>query len=507
MDLGANFLATLRRDPGAVAFVDQGIRLTYATWGEQVLRLVAGLRRVGLRHGDRVVCVLKNGAELATLYWACQLSGIVIVPLNWRASGAALGYLVADSDVSAIVLDSSQTEVTEGRRDGLAAVDVAARTAPGWTRFADLLAVDAAPPESQARPDDVSILLYTSGTTGRPKGVARTHRAERAAALGHIAQNGYRRGESILGVMPIHHTMGVKAMIIATMLDGKFCSMPRFDAEAAVEIIAREAVSSLSLVPTIYHDILNAPNFDTAKVASVRVLTYAGAPMAPSLAARLQSAFEPHLFVNQLGSTEIYTYSYNPDAGTSPASVGRAGLSAELRLVRIGAVTGDDLAGPEEQGEIVASMRADDAFSGYWNRPEVDADRIRDGWFFTGDAARLDSRGDLILTGRVDDLIVTGGENVSPIEVEACLCACPGVVEAVVVGVPHPRWGQIVAAGVVATPDLNKDTIDAHCQDYGLMPHQRPRWVFFLSQIPKSPVGKVLRREVLENHAGAMPPL
>jgi 2-furoate---CoA ligase len=347
-------------------------------------------------------------------------------------------------------------------------------------RFASLLHAIPAPAESLAQPDDISILLYTSGTTGRPKGVARTHRAERAAALGHIAQNGYRRGESVLGVMPIYHTMGVKALIMAAMLDGKYTSMPRFDAGRAIDLIEQERVTSLSLVPTLYHDMLKAPGFSNARVASVRVLTFAGAPMTPTLAEQLQAAFRPELFVNQWGSTEIYTFSFNQDAGRTPASVGRAGLSADIRLVRIGAKTPDELVALGEEGEIAVSMSSDDAFSGYWKRPEVDEVKIREGWFFTGDAGRLTAEGDIVLTGRVDDLIISGGENVSPVEVEACLCACPGVSEAVVVGLPHPRWGQIVAAAIIRTRDVSAED-------------------------PKSPAGKVLRRVLIETYAPAMP--
>jgi 2-furoate---CoA ligase len=507
MDLGSNFLATVRRSPDAAAFVSDQERWTYAAWSEQVLSLVAGLAREGIKRSDRLICILQNGPELASVYWACQIAGVALVPLNWRSSARDLGYLVCDSEAAAVICNVSETPASEVLvgADGVLRFDTSPTPADGWMRFASLLHAIPAPAESLAQPDDISILLYTSGTTGRPKGVARTHRAERAAALGHIAQNGYRRGESVLGVMPIYHTMGVKALIMAAMLDGKYTSMPRFDAGRAIDLIEQERVTSLSLVPTLYHDMLKAPGFSNARVASVRVLTFAGAPMTPTLAEQLQAAFRPELFVNQLGSTEIYTFSFNQDAGRTPASVGRAGLSADIRLVRIGAKTPDELVALGEEGEIAVSMSSDDAFSGYWKRPEVDEVKIREGWFFTGDAGRLTAEGDIVLTGRVDDLIISGGENVSPVEVEACLCACPGVSEAVVVGLPHPRWGQIVAAAIIRTRDVSAEEIEAHCRSFGLMPHQRPRWIVFPDEIPKSPAGKVLRRVLIETYAPAMP--
>lgn len=506
MDLGSNFLAAAYRSPEAIAFVSDEARWTYKSWREQVLRLVAGLELAGVKRSDKLVCILRNGPELASLYWACQIAGVTIVPLNWRSSARDLDYLVHDCEATAIICNVAETQTSEVPvgADGILRFDTSPKLTGGWMRFASLFHAAPAPPESLSQPNDISILLYTSGTTGRPKGVARSHRAERAAALGHIAQNGYRRGESILGAMPIYHTMGVKALIMAAMMDGKFSSMPRFSAGHAIDLISKECVTSLSLVPTLYHDMLNAPDFREDKVASVRVLTFAGAPMTPTLAEKLQAAFKPELFVNQLGSTEIYTFSFNQDAGRSPASVGRAGLSTDIRLVRIGANTPDELAAPGEEGEIVVSMNSDDAFSGYWKRPDVDNVKIRQGWFFTGDAAKLTPAGDFVLTGRVDDMIITGGENVSPIEVEACLCACPGISEAVVFGLPDARWGQIVAAAIIRTKHICNKDIDAHCREFGLMPHQLPRRIVFLDDIPKSPVGKVLRRVLIETYAPAM---
>ncbi|MEM6858421.1 MAG: AMP-binding protein [Pseudomonadota bacterium] len=499
MDLGSNFLASAARSPSAVALTAYGERLTYSAWSVMILQVLSGLNAAGIKRGHTVAAVLQNGVHCATLYWACQIGGIIFAPLNWRATEGDLSFLICDCEASAVVFDTSITHsaVLADIAHETLRIDAGPNPPPGWMSFQDLFHSPPAQPRSCAMPQDTSIVLYTSGTTGRPKGVPRTQASERAAALGHIAQNLYRRGESILGVMPIYHTMGVKALVMAAMLDGSFHCLNRFDPEAALSTIAKEGVTSLSLVPTLYHDLIHVPSFSKDAVRTVRSLTSAGGPMSPTLAKRLFREFEPDIFVNQLGSTEIYTHTFNPNAQITPQSVGKAGLLTSVRLVSINAQSADDFVGPEEEGEIIVSLRADDAFTGYWKRPDADSAKIRNGWYWTGDAAKLLPSGDLVLTGRVDDLIITGGENVSPIEVEACLISCEGVNEAVVFGLEDERWGQVVAAAVKGEA-LYAHDLDTHCREFGLMSHQRPRDYYFVDEIPKSPVGKVLRRVLIE---------
>src|SRR5581483_3728811 len=228
----------------------------------------------------------------------------------------------------------------------------------------------------------------------------------------------YRRGERTLGVMPLYHTMGVRSLLAMALVDGAFVCLPRFDAAAALALIARERITNLYLVPTLYHDLIAHLDFAATDVSSVRKLGFAGAAMPDGLLRRVEAAFRPELFVNHYGSSEIYTFTIEPNAASTPGSAGKAGLNQRIRVVRLG---GEAPAAPGEEGEIVADSAGDEAFAGYWNRPDADAKALRGGWYFTGDTGYIDAEGDLFVTGRVDDMIVSGGENISPGEIENVL--------------------------------------------------------------------------------------
>jgi 2-furoate---CoA ligase len=340
-------------------------------------------------------------------------------------------------------------------------------------------------------------MLYTSGTTAKPKGVPRRQRAERAAAVAHVAQNMYRHSERTLGVMPLYHTMGVRSLLAMSLIGGTFVCLPRFDAGRALELIAAEEITNLYLVPTLYHDVLHHALFAATDVSSVRKLGFAGASMTDGLLKALTEAFKPDLFVNHYGSSEIYTFTIDQNAPAKPGSAGRAGINQLVRVVKLGAADANALASTGEEGEIIAHLSSDEAFEGYWQRPDANAKALRDNWYFTGDTGYLDADGDLFVTGRVDDMIITGGENVSPVEIESCLSLHPAVTEVAVVGLPDERWGKIVAAFVKRREAVDDATLDQHCRTSGLANFKRPRRYVFVEAIPKSPVGKLLRRKLV----------
>jgi len=459
---------------------------------------VRGLRSLGLQRGDHLLVVMQNRWQMATVHWACQFAGIVVTPLNWRAKADEIDYCLKDSLAKAVVyepvVDTAIAESVLAQR----VVRVALQLATGaQVALDDWLQADSLP-SPQAGADDLSLMLYTSGTTGKPKGVPRRHRTERAAALAHVAQNLYGYGERTLGVMPLYHTMGVRSLLSLTLVDGRFVCMPKFDARAALAAIERERITHLYLVPTLYHDLLAHPDFARTDVGSVRKLGFAGAPMHDALLQRLAAAFRPQLFVNHYGSSEINTFSINQDAMGKPGSAGRSGINARLRVVRLDAQGPDDLAGPNVEGQIIADLAGDEAFEGYHNRPEANAKALRGGWYFTGDTGYVDDDGDLFVTGRVDDMIISGGENISPVDIESVLSLHPAVDEVAVAGLSDERWGQRVVAFVkpragVVTPE----SLDAHCRESDLVNFKRPREYVFVREIPKSPVGKILRRKLV----------
>lgn len=497
-DLGTSFLASVARDPQALAIVDGPLRLTYAAWYRRISALVAGLDRLGLSPGDHVVTVLQNRWEAATLHWACQFAGLIVTPVNWRAKPDEVDFYLQDAAAPAIFYEEVSAAAVRAAAEAPSRHRIAVGVAAcGDIAFESLLAGDCAEAQPRADAAACSVMLYTSGTTARPKGVPRRHRAERAAAVAHVAQNLYGRGERTLGVMPLYHTMGVRSLLAMSLINGAFICLPRFDVARALELIEAERISNLYLVPTLYHDLVHDRRFAETDVASVRKLGFAGAPMTDGLLKRLQAAFRPELFVNHYGSSEIYTFTIDQNAPAKPGSAGRAGINQMIRVARLGACTPAQTAAAGEEGEIIALASSDEAFEGYWRRPDADAKALRQGWYFTGDTGYFDADGDLFVTGRVDDMIITGGENVSPVEIESCLSLHPAVSEVAVVGLPDERWGRIVAAFIRRRAAVDAAELDGFCRTSGLANFKRPRRYVFVEAIPKSPVGKLLRRQLV----------
>jgi 2-furoate---CoA ligase len=497
LDLGTSFLASVARDPDALAIVDGTVRFTYAQWYRRISAAVAGLDEFGLKSGDHLVTVLQNRWEAATIHWACQFAGVIITPLNWRASADDLDYCLENSDAKALVYEPVAADAVRSSKQARTRTRIAIGCSNDDIALESLLSKDATDARPRATADSWSVMLYTSGTTARPKGVPRRQRAERAAALAHVAQNLYGQRERTLGVMPLYHTMGVRSLLAMSLVGGAFACLPRFDVAVALELIATERITNLYLVPTLYHDLVHHPRFASADVTSVRNLGFAGAAMTDGLLRELQAAFHPELFVNHYGSSEIYTFTIDQNAPAKPGSAGRAGLNQMIRVVQLGASSPDAVARAGEEGEIIALLAGDESFEGYWKRPDADAKALRQGWYFTGDTGYFDTHGDLFVTGRVDDMIITGGENVSPVEVESCLSLHPAVSEVAVAGLPDERWGKIVTAFVKRGSAIDADALDTFCRNSGLASFKRPRRYVFVQAIPKSPVGKLLRRKLV----------
>jgi 2-furoate---CoA ligase len=442
VNLAASLLAACERHPEREAFPG----LTYGDLLPRIRRIAGGLE---LEPGERLAVVLDNRLETALLYWAAQWAGVVFVPLSWRLSEEELAYCTDDCGAARILRDGD--ELPDG---------------PGH-------------PGALDRDErEVSLMLYTSGTTGRPKGVPRSHRADRAGGMSQALEHGYRFGERTLGVMPLYHTMGVHSLIAMHLVGGCFVPQSRWEAGEALRLIETQRITALYLAPTLFHDLVHHEQLAAHDVTSIRALGYAGAAMTSTMVTRCLETFSPDVFVNHLGSTEIYTFSIGRDQARKPGCAGRPAVNARIKLT--------------EGGELCVHLSSDEAFAGYWNRPDADASAIRDGWYHTGDTGHFDDDGDLWIDGRVDDMINSGGENIHPLEVEDVLSAHPGVREVAVIGAADDRWGQRVVAIVVG--EASEEQLDAHCLGSSLAAFKRPREYRFVPALPKSASGKILRR-------------
>ncbi|MFG3701403.1 class I adenylate-forming enzyme family protein [Micromonospora sp. NPDC047620] len=489
--------------------------LTFRQWDAYTNQLARTLADLGVRRADRVVLHLANGTELAGLYLAVQKLGAVAVPLSTRFGPAEIGHCLQDCAPVLVVTDA--TTSSQSRAAPVALPDAPRRVYAGDPRDAPAGEVALAPLVG-AQPDgpipvavdsgDLSVMLYTSGTTGRPKGVPRTHAAEHAATVAHVLQSGHRSGDVALGVMPLFHTMGVRTLLASLLVGGTWVPQRRFDADESSELIVRDGVTSLYLVPTIYWSLLNTGRMH--ELTSLRRLGYAGAPMAPDLARHLAGTVRPRTFVNHYGSTEIYTFTVEPDVAARPGSAGRAGIFSRVRVIANAAGAGaEDVVAPGEPGQVIASMDSPEAFSGYWARGDADEAAIRNGWYHTGDLAICDEQGNLWYQGRVDDMIISGGENIYPADIEAALAASPAIGDNVVVGLPDERWGQAVTAFVVPRAGLDPEKAVREVQHFirtssGLPSLKRPKRVVAVDRIPRSPVGKILRRQLTDGGYDAL---
>jgi 2-furoate---CoA ligase len=500
MDLGMAFACAVRRQPGAEAIVDGGVRRSYAEWYGEIRAVAGGLRDLGLNAGDHFVVVMRNRHEMATLYWASHLIGLVFTPVSWRASAEEIAYCVEDADAKAIAYDGAAAtpeaaarlgfpgdrliKTADARGDG-----VALDTLREASAVAGPLGCDAAA---------TCLMLYTSGTTGRPKGVPRSHRAELAAGVTQVAHHRYRPGESTLGVMPMFHTMGVRSLLSSALVNGKLVCLGEYAPAEVLRLTAAEALSSLFLVPTMFHDILRDPTFARTNLRALSRVSYAGMTMAPALVERCQEMLRPEVFINHYGSSEIYTFTICDHPGDKPGCAGRAGLNQIVRVVSPDpkADIEVDLA-PGETGEVVASMASPEAFRGYWKRPDADSKALHGRWYRTGDLGQFDHDGELYVVGRVDDMIICGGENIYPEEVEDALTRCSLVAGVAVVGMPDERLGARVVAFIEpASSDVRPEQLDDACLKSGLARFKRPRDYVFVKAIPRSASGKLLRRKL-----------
>lgn len=506
MEIGRMLTWTAERFPERLA-VAGSKRLTYREWDARTNRIANAMLTLGVKPGDRVAMFLSNSEVLASTHLALQKIGAMSTPLNIRLAASELSYCVSDCEPTVVVTDDLARQIAI---DSLATASVTptllhAGDEPidGAADFEEAVAAasDEAPGIAVTE-SDPAVMLYTSGTTGRPKGVPRSQKAESSASIAHVMQCQYAYGEVTLGAMPMYHTMGLRSLQAMVVIGGTFVEMPVYNAEKAADLIVAEKVTALYLVPTAFWALAETGRL-TEVGRTVRKLAFAGAAMTSTLCEKLEAEIDPDVFVNHYGSSEVYTFSIQNDAARKPGSAGRPGLYSRLRVVDPDPAAGHESLATDVVGEIAVSLDSDEAFAGYWNRPDADAKSIRGRWYHTGDLGHIDADGDLWVDGRVDDMIITGGENVHPVEVEDVLSRHEGVSEVAVVGLKDEKWGQAVTAFVVPSdPAVDPAEFVAElmhwCRNEApLSQYKRPKRIHVIASIPKSPVGKILRRKLL----------
>ena len=455
--------------------------------------MAGALAAAGARPGDRIAAQVEKSAENVALYLASVLGGFVYLPLNTAYTDEELAYFIADAEPAVFVTDPARAAAAPtGPR-------VLTLDAAGRGSLID--AAMSAEPLTHAprRADDLAVILYTSGTTGRPKGAMITHRnlASNAAALHAIW--GFRSGDTLLHALPVFHIHGLFVALNTAMLNAsEVLFLPKFDTDDVRRLLPHASV--MMGVPTFYTRLLDDPHFSVEDCRSVRLFISGSAPLTPETF-RAFEARTGHRILERYGMSEAGMIASNPLEGERIAgTVGYALPGVEIRVKEDGRALP-----PGEAG--VVEVRGPNVFKGYWRNPEKTAEEFRDGgWFSTGDVGFLSEDGRLTLSGRAKDLIIVGGYNVYPKEVEEVLDALPGVTEAAVIGVPHPDMGEgvvailVPAAGSPEAPPLSDDELK---RAVGVLARfKQPRNFIWADALPRNAMGKVQKAALREQHAG-----
>jgi acyl-CoA synthetase (AMP-forming)/AMP-acid ligase II len=508
----ANFLTiptTIVPEQEIMVFGDR--RQTYQDTMTRVQRLASALAALGIAKGDRVAVLDTNSPQYIETYFATSTLGAVFVPLNYRAKADELEYMVATAGTHVLMVGDRYVPLVAGSRDRLLGVSqyVALESPqPAMVPFEELIArgtVDAG--EAAVDEEDVNILMYTSGTTGRPKGVMLTYGDFVAYVCGNTElADGTPRGAVLLCV-PLYHIAGVTTMMTSFFTGRTLVILRQFDPAEWLATVQRERITHAFLVPTMLKRVLDHPDFSRYDCSSLEVLAYGAAPMPLPVIRRAIEMFPSTVgFVNAFGQTETtatVTMLLPEDhrlEGTPQeiepkmqrlSSIGRPLPDVEIKIV--------DAEGAEvprgEIGEI--AVRTPRMMKGYCSQGDGTAPTIVSGWLHTRDMGWMDEDGYLYLAGRKDDLIIRGGENISPAEVEAALHTHPEIEEAAVIGVPDVDWGERVMAILVRKPGsmLSADEVIAWCHQR-LASFKKPEVVHFVSELPRNPLGKVLRKDL-----------
>ena len=492
-NLASNLVATAQAHPDKVAIKLDDAELTWQQLHGLAAKAAGALRAAGLEPGDRVSLILPNVPAFPVLFYGTLLAGGIVVPMNPLLKAQEIEYFYTDAGAKFSFVWGDFADEARGGAEGTdTRVIVSGPVGPSEE---DLPAGEPIATPVERDGNDTAVILYTSGTTGRPKGAELTHdnldlNAKRSADDIIAIQ----ADDVIMGCLPLFHVFGLTCGLNTAVRTGATLTLiPRFDPAKALEIIERDNVTIFEGVPTMYGAMLNHPNMSSTDKSSLRTCVSGGSALPEQTIKEFEEAFQVRLLEGYGLSETSPVASFNMlDRPSKPGTIGRAIPGCEMKLI------GEDgqTVGPGEGvGEI--AIRGDNIMKGYWGKPEATADAIPDGWFRTGDIASVDEDGYYTIVDRKKDLIIRGGMNIYPREVEEVLYTHPDVLECAVVGVPHPELGEDVGAAVSlregASGDLEE--IKEYVKER-IAAYKYPRTIWVLDELPKGPTGKILKREI-----------
>ena len=499
------------------AIVSEGRRFSYGEFAERVYKLANFLRSMGIRKGDCVAILHQNSHQFLEAYFSTAQIGAIINPLNIRLSPRELAFILKDS--GAMILIASKR--LRGSVKSLEDLGIRLRHVI-WTGEGDETPVfkaidyEEAIREQGSEPasisglsdNDVAHLYYTSGTTGKPKGVMLTHKNVCTHALATIAELRLNDSDRWIHVAPLFHLADAWATFAITWVGARHIAVPGFDPPLVLGTIQNERATITNMIPTMLNMLVNTPRVNSYYFSSLRVMLSGGAPIAPDLVRRIMTTFKCD-YIQTYGMTETSPYltlsilkenltHLSPEEQfIYKAKTGRPMIGVLLKVVRD---NGEEIShNNKEIGEIV--VKGDIVTQGYWRRPEETAATIKDGWLYTGDLAVVDREGYVNIVDRKKDMIVTAGENVYSTEVENVLYSHPAILEAAIIGVPDPKWGEAVKAVVVLREgkEATEEEIINYCKAH-IARYKAPKSVDFISRLPKTGSGKIYKKGIKEKY-------
>ena len=508
LNLGHNLKINAKKFPDRIALKDSGRALTYPQLNRRVNRLANSLLAAGLQRGDKVAVLLENSIEIVETYLATAKAGLVIVPINFRLISSDVEYIVNNSDAGTLIVHDDFTSSVDPVRQSLKNIPddryfVVGNRKDGYAAYEDLIKNGSDDePQMEVKPEDPWILIYTSGTTGRPKGVVRSHASHIAYYILNAVDFGFNEHDICLNVMPLCHINSVFFTFTFTYIGATAYIHPArsFAAEEILEIIEKEKVTFISLIPTHYNLILNyAEEARNRDVGSIRKLLCSSAPVRKSMKLAIMDFFPGVELYEAYGSTEagIVTILKPEYQMSKLGSIGFEALGTDF--VKILNESGEDVP-VGEVGELYS--RGPMLFDYYYKLPEKTADSFQGEWFSAGDLARKDEDGFYEIVDRKDNMIITGGEHVYPSEVEEVVGSHECVFDCACIALPDDKWGERVVAVVIPKPgvdeeEISDETIKDCCRDK-LAGYKRPKEVVFIKEdeMPRTPTGKILHRKL-----------
>jgi len=491
--------------PDKECLIGLGKRLTYHQLDERVDSLTQGLIDLGLGKGDIVAVLLYNCCEYIEITFAVNRIGAAWLPLNFRLVGEEFHYILENSEAKALITEPEFAPVISSIRESLPelrnCILLGADVPKDWISYEKLIDSNRGsnPPHADVELDDLHRLMYTSGTTAHPKGVMLTYGNLYWKNFGHILTFSMTEADRTLVIGPLYHVGGMDLPGTGTLhVGGSLFILRRFDPVEVLKTIDQEKVTNLWLSPAMTIMLFQEPTFDQYDVSTVRFIIDGGEKMPPTLIKEFKKKFPNAWFADAYGLTETVsgdTFLAKDKMLNKIGSVGKP-----LPHLRVRVVDDDDRDVAANQiGEIV--FKGPKVFKGYWKNPEATDTALKNGWFHTGDLGTLDEEGYLYIVDRKKDMIISGGENIASPEVERVIYEHEGVLEAAVVGIPHPKWLEVPKAYVVLKPGatMTAEQLIEHCMKK-LAKFKVPKEVEFIDQLPRNPSGKVLKRELRDRH-------